>query len=169
MLATPCADKRVDTLSTMSEVRGFTINEIIKFVEHWITTQSKFPVLADIYVFLGKATKQKATCEHRLTMPISSNWNVSEEYRNEGMAKLKAYDVMIEDFQNQKERPLLNFCCHFSESLALFYDLTDSFRKNYNNTTIEQVSAAYNQTLKKLKSMQYASNPKNERGVYSDD
>ena len=62
MLATPCADKRVDALSTMSEARGFKIAEIILFVEHWITTQSKFPVMADIYAFTGKKIKKECEC-----------------------------------------------------------------------------------------------------------
>lgn len=62
MLATSCADKRVDSLSTMCQARGFTEDEINGFVETWLTTQSKFPVLADIYQATGKPKIKMCEC-----------------------------------------------------------------------------------------------------------
>jgi hypothetical protein len=63
MLATPQAEKRVPVLADILKARNFTANEITSFVEHWLTTQSKFPVLADIYAFSGKKIRKNHQCD----------------------------------------------------------------------------------------------------------
>jgi hypothetical protein len=162
MLATPCADKRVDSLSTMSEARGFKIDEIISFTEYWLATQSKFPVLADIYAFTKKSLKQVKECDHIVYMPISKDWFTS--YRDDGMRRLKALCLMIDQYRiiDTKQK----WCCYFTENENVFFNLFDDQKKKYNNTSLEEIERAYKITLNKLKDIQRPASfqNKNERG-----
>lgn len=160
MLATPCADKRVDALSSMVEARKFSINEISSFVEVWITTQSKFPVLADIYTFTGKKLKNDSCERDGHIELIFDNYEHSEH-----MARLKALNLIIDMWIETDKSTKL--CCFVKQNLEFFFDQIFILKSEYSKSTQNDVEIAYQYTKYRCENNgNKPVKPRNERGVY---
>jgi hypothetical protein len=163
MLATPMGQKRVLVLADILKARNFTLDQVTRFVEHWMSTQSKFPVLADFYAFTGLYVKQDAECSNggNVVLELELKYNSQQH-----LAKLHAINCVIDKWVS--ERHPEKFCCYLKHNQGFMWEIYTREFDRFSNGTPEMVNIQLNYTQYRCNNGGRNPNSfRNERGCYN--